>query len=112
MNSYTRSNPPQPDAASVPQEPRRYTAYHDVTGPARLTTTVVHVVADIAGADVSTVHTEIGTALDLDALDRLFTADYDSRSAPQGHLRFPVWHYEVTIHADGRIVVEEPLSSG
>lgn len=105
MNGQTAStNHPQPA-----QAPRQHTAYHDAGGPARLSTTLVHVIADVAGADVSQVHAAIGSCVDVDALDRIFDSGDDGRPDPRGQLSFPVWQYYVTVYADGRIVVEEPI---
>lgn len=106
MNGHTASTMDRPRPAQLP---RQHTAYHDVAGPARLSTTLVHVLADIAGADVSQAHAAVASNVDVDALDRIFRAGHGERPAQRGQLSFPVWQYCVTLYADGRIVVEEPV---
>lgn len=106
MNGHTASTTNRPQSA---QPPRQHTAYHESDGPARLSTTLIHVLADVAGADVSQVHEAIASCVDVDALDRIFASNRGERPSQRGQLSFPVWQFYVTVYGDGRIVVEEPI---
>lgn len=89
--------------------PRDYHAYHDPHGTAKLSTTVVHAVADVAGIDVSGAERSLSESVDPAGLDRLFSTD-GTGQWPVGHVAFTVNGYPVTVYSDGRIVVTPPAT--
>jgi hypothetical protein len=95
----------QPAPQSRPQE---YHAYHDPTGTAKLSTTVVHSLADVMGEDVTDASFVLHDSVDPDALDRLFAnVDSDQRQTP-GHAAFTINGYQVTVYGTGEIVITPP----
>lgn len=66
---------------------------------------VVETVAEFA--DVSPTELEqLYARIDADALDRLFRPVADGASRTGGKVEFPFDDYFVSVHADGRVVVE------
>lgn len=82
-------------------------AYHDAEGTAKLSTTVVHALADVTGMDVTEVEASLSESIDPEGLDRLFSND-DDRRRPGGHVAFSVRGYPVTVYSDGQIVITPP----
>lgn len=85
-----------------------YTYEHDFHGPAKLTTTVAHAIADVSGADVSEVGTGINHRVDPRALDGLFSPKPGGAPRVRSNLTFDIWDHLVTVHCDGLIVVTPP----
>ena len=81
---------------------------HDPDGPATLSTTVVHALADCLGIDPTDGRISLYDAVDPDALDRLFRPRHDGRPRRGGSLRFTVRDHYVTVHGDGEILIEPP----
>jgi len=96
---------------STPQPPSRaiYRAVHDPDGPATLSTTVVHALADCMGLDPTDGRVSLYDAIDPDALDAIFRPKYDGTPRTGGHISFVVEDHYVTVTADGEITVEPPV---
>jgi hypothetical protein len=84
-----------------------YVTTHDPDGPSKRSTTVIHALADVMGADVSETSFRLYDSVDPDALDRIF-ASTDGNTAVGGHVAFTVEGYRVTVYEDGRIVITPP----
>jgi len=84
-----------------------YVTTHDPDGTSKLSTTVIHALADVMGSDVSETGFTLYDSVDPDALDRIF-APGDDRDREGGHVAFTVQHYRVTVYGDGRIVITPP----
>ena len=95
--------------ASQSRSPSVYRATHDPDGPARLSTTVVHALADCLGTDVTDGRVSLYDAVDPDALDRLFRPRHDGRPRSGGSLSFTVRDHYVTVSSDGEILIEPPI---
>ena len=91
-----------------PPQPNTYHAHHDPDGPAKLSTTVVHALADVMGVDTTDTGFSLYDSLDPDALDRLFSSTDDEPSRPPAHLAFSVEGYRVTVYSDGHLVITPP----
>lgn len=100
-------NPPAP--ASQPRPPSVYRATHDPTGPATLSTTVIHALADCLGVDVTDGRISLYDTVDPDALDSLFRPRYDGRPRSGGSLSFTIRDHYVTVYSDGEILIEPPV---
>lgn len=86
---------------------RDYYAYHDSESTAKLSTTVVHALADVIGADVTDADLELQDTIDPDALDRIFAAAGEPSRTPS-HLAFTVDGYQITVYSSGQIVITPP----
>jgi hypothetical protein len=107
-NQYSASvSQPQP----APRSPPEYVVYHDFTGPARLTTTLVHVISDVTGVDVTDTEFTLNDYVDPDALNRLFAPKADGTPRTRGDVRVTILDCQVTIFADGRIVIVLPAQT-
>lgn len=93
------------EAQSEGDNPDYYT-YHDPEGDARLSTTLVHALADVMGTDVTEAGFTLADEIDPDALDHLFLPA--GGGEPAGHVAFSVQSYRVTIYSDGTIVITPP----
>jgi len=91
--------------SGTPAPPDTYRVHHDPDGSAKLSTTVIHALADAMGIDVTDTGFSLYDTIDPDALDRLFSGD--DFAAP-GHVAFTVEGYRVTVYSDGHIVVTPP----
>ncbi|WP_336003423.1 HalOD1 output domain-containing protein [Halorientalis halophila] len=85
-----------------------YVVHHEFGGPAELTTTLAHAVADVTGVDVTETGFTLNDYVDPDALDRLFAPKPDGSPRTNGHLSFSVWNCQVTVYSTGQIVVSQP----
>lgn len=94
--------------ASQSRSPPLYRASHDPNGPATLSTTVVHALADCLGIDVTDSRISLYDTVDPDALDTLFRPRHDGSPRAGGTLSFVVEGHHVTVHGDGEIVIEPP----
>ena len=97
-----------PSSPSRPQSRAVYRAVHDPDGPAALSTTVVHALADCMGVDPTAGEISLYDAVDPDALDALFRPKYDGTPRTGGRLAFVVDDHRVTITGGGEIVIEPP----
>lgn len=80
-----------------------YYAYHDFESAAKLSTTVIHALADVIGSDVTDTGFQLHDSIDPDALDRIFSNPAEGPSA--SHLAFTVENYQVTVYSSGQIVI-------
>lgn len=87
---------------------RVYRARHDPDGPANLSTTVVHALAECMDVDVTDGSFSLYDAVDPDALDALFRPTGDGTPRRGGMLVFYVDEYCVSIYGDGEIIIEPP----
>ncbi|RKD98422.1 HalOD1 output domain-containing protein [Halopiger aswanensis] len=94
--------------AASTRSPAVYRAVHEFDGPASLTTTVIHALADCMGVDPTDGRISLYDAVDPDALDRLFRPRHDGRPRSSGQLSFVVDDHRVTVRADGEILIEPP----
>jgi len=92
------------------QDSRDYHAYHDPDSTARLSTTVVHALADVMGSDVTDIGFNLSDSIDPDALDRIFSMGDDGDRGATGHLAFTVDGYQVTVYDTGQIVITLPAT--
>lgn len=107
-----RNDPPnEPSPAANSPQPRHentYYVYHDPTGSADLTATIVHALADLMGGDVTGTEFSLYDSVDPDALDRIFAPRADGTARPPGHVAFSVEGYRVTVYSDGEIAITPP----
>jgi len=87
---------------------RHYFVSHDPESASKLSTTVVHALADVMGADVTDAGFTLSDSVDPDALDRIFSTTEDGTERQGGHLAFTVEGYRVTVYGDGEIVITPP----
>ncbi len=88
--------------------PPVYHARHDPDGSAKLSTTVVHALAESTGVDVTDSTSTLYDSVDPDALDALFSSRHDGTPRTGGTLSFVVYDHRVIVHGDGRIIIEPP----
>lgn len=93
---------------SQSRPPSTYRVTHDPDGPATLSTTVVHALADCMGVDPTDGRISLYDAVDPDALDELFRPRHDGTARSRGRVSFVVSGYRVTVEADGDVVIEPP----
>lgn len=91
--------------------PQRYYVYHEFGGPAELTTTLVHALSDVTGADVTDTELSLADHVEPSALDSLFSPGPDGALRIDSQLRFVMWGYRVTVQTDGRITIVPPHAS-
>lgn len=89
-----------------PTEDRDFYAYHDPAGDARLSTTLVHALADVMGVDVTETGFVLAEQIDPEALDTLFSPP--AGEGTTGHVAFSIDGYRVTVYSDGTIVITPP----
>lgn len=100
-------NTPPRVGHTQPPTPNHH-AYHDPNSVARLTTTLVHALADVTGMDVTDAEASLAENIDPAGLDRLFADGDGDGSRPAGHVAFSVRGYPVTVYSDGQIVITPP----
>jgi len=88
-----------------------YTAHHDMDSDERLSITVVLAVADVAGVDAAAIDPILYDSVDPDALDELFSSQFDGTPRTGGHVGFTLLDHDVTVYSDGEIVIREPERS-
>lgn len=98
-NQFWREQPPQRNT---------YHAYHDPQSPAKLSTTVVHALAEVMDLDVTDTGFSLYDSVDPDALDQLFSPHDDGTPRPPGHVAFSVNGYRITVYSEGHIVITPP----
>jgi hypothetical protein len=96
-----------PQTSQRPPEP--YFVQHEFGGTSDLTTTLVHALADVTGADVTQAEAGLVEHVDPAALDRLFAPSTDGTPRPNGHLSFTVWDHQVTVYHNGQIAITPPV---
>ena len=96
---------------SQPSQPNTYHAHHDPSSPAKLSTTVVHALAEVMETDVTDTGFSLYDSVDPDALDSIFSLKSDGTPRSPGHLAFTVQGYRVTVYSDGHIVITPPSPS-
>lgn len=97
--------------AAQSRSPSVYRAAHNPDGPATLSTTVVHALADCMGIDPTDGRVCLYDAVDPDALDQLFRPRHDGRPRTGGRLSFAVDDYYVTVRSNGEVLIEPPATS-
>ena len=90
---------------------RDIVARHDPNGQARLSTTLVHALADAMGVDVTDSDFVLADSIDPDALDVIFRPMQSAGSTYRGHVAFSIEGYRVTVYSDGEIVITPPTGS-
>lgn len=80
--------------------------YHDADGPARVSTSVVHALADVMGVDATRAEQTLTESVHPRGLDVIF-ADRTTTDRP-GHVGFTVDGYDVTVYSTGEIVITTP----
>lgn len=111
--SYFRSmqrnaTAPKPQASADRSDV--YWAYHDEDSPAKLTTTVVHALAEVVGEDATAMRERVYERIDPEALDLLFRDTTDGTPRVGGYLGFRVYDHQVTVYASGDIGIEPPVA--
>ena len=90
---------------SSAQETRAYYAQHDFSGPAKLSTTVVHALSDVANVDATEIETTLFQHVDPDGLNSLFSPLDSETPRATGHVAFSMLGYDLTIYSNGQIVI-------
>lgn len=85
-----------------------YRTRHDPESPAKLTTTLVHALADAMNRDVSETGPLLYDSVDPTAVDRIFSPNDDGATRDPGHVAFAVDGYRVTVYSNGDIVITPP----
>lgn len=85
--------------------PQQYVAHHEFGGSADLTTTIVHAISNVTGADVTEAEFSLADHVDPTALDRLFRDRPDGTPRSSGQVSFDVFGHRVTVFGDGRITI-------
>ena len=67
---------------------------------------VVEAVAEADGVDPASLEPPLNDVVDAAALDRLFEDTAGVGRTSQGRIRFEYHGYDVTVHADGRVVLD------
>ena len=104
-------SPRGPEGGTVQtSKSRDYYAYHDADDPAKLSTTVVHALADVMGIDVTDTGFVLYDSVDPEALDRIFAPTDEGTPRAPGHVAFTVSGYRVTVYSNGQIVITPPAN--
>lgn len=88
--------------------PDQYRAYHPPDSPGKLSTTIVHALADAMGISVTETGFSLFDCIDPDALNRIFSTKANGTPRPTGHVTFYVQGYRVTVYGDGQILITPP----
>lgn len=91
-----------------PRTYETYHAHHDLGSSAEYSTTIVHALADVTGADTTDVGSALFERVDPDAPNRLFRPGEAGNGAAV-RVVVTLWGYRATAHADGRIVIHAPV---
>ena len=81
--------------------------YHNPRSAAKLSTTVIHALADVTERDISDIEAGLRGTVDLFALDRIFSLT-DSANTPN-HVAFTVSDYRVTVYSSDRSSSHPPF---
>ncbi|MGQ4557169.1 HalOD1 output domain-containing protein [Halobellus sp. GM3] len=88
--------------------PDTYYAQHDFDGPAKLSTTVVHTISEVANADITRAESALFQHVNPEALDALFTPAGSDAPRTSSHVNLHIWGYGVTVYSNGQIVISAP----
>lgn len=99
---------PDPERRATTDNTVDYYAYHDPESDARLSTTLVHALADVMGVDVTDSGFVLAEEIDPEALDNLFAPPAGDETT--GHVAFRANSYRVTVYSNGKIVITPPRS--
>jgi hypothetical protein len=92
-----------------PASPRPdYHTHHDPASSAKISTTVIHALADVMEVDVTETGFALYDSVDPDALDQIFSPRGDDSPRAPGHVAFTVEGYRVTVYSTGEIVITPP----
>jgi hypothetical protein len=89
-------------------ETETYYAQHDFRGSAKLSTTIVIAVSEVAEADETDTESTLFQHVDPDALDDLFCPAGSETPRTSGHVNLHVWGHDVTVYSNGQIVISAP----
>lgn len=108
---YTNVRSPPAGGRTYEQRspPRDYFAHHEPTRAAKLSTTLIHTLADVMRVDVTESELALRDRVDLDALDTIFSLREDESTRPPGHVAFSVEGFRTTVYSNGQIVITPPL---
>lgn len=76
--------------------------------PEMLSLGVIEAIAEATGIDQEQTEVPLDRSIDPDALNSIFTDQYDGTPRLGGHVVFSVWDLEVVVHSDGHIFVHPP----
>lgn len=93
---------------SAPDRSRKHVTYYDRNGAAKLSTVIVHALADVMDADVTQLEEALYESIDPASLDRLFARTADGTPRQDGEVTFTVRGHRVTARSDGRIEITPP----
>lgn len=111
MNDNVRRAPSRSGEYQQDSRPKDYRTHYDHEGSAKLTTTLVHALADAMDRDVTDAGDVLYESVDPDAIDHIFSPTDDGRNRDPGHVAFAVEGYRVTVYSNGDIVITPPESS-
>lgn len=100
----TSSHPLHPQSSIDRAQPETYRTTYDWASSVPLSTEILTLVS--RAADVDPLEIEpLNDCVDPDALNRLFEPRQDGTLRTGGALSFTIHDHEVTVHADGELVV-------
>lgn len=108
MQGNSQNTTPAPAPQQQPRQPQPYFVQHEFGGTSELTTTLVHAISDVTGADVRQAEESLVDYVDPGALDRLFKPRSDGTPRPNGHMSFTIWDHQVTVYHNGQIAITPP----
>ena len=108
MNKNATNARPDTQAQYTGRETNTYYAQHDFEGPAKLSTTLIHAVSEVANVDTTNTESTLFHHVDPDALDDIFSPVDGDTPRAGGQVSFPVWGYNVTVYSNGQIIIEAP----
>lgn len=108
MNRNATNTQPPTQVQRTGQETSTYYAQHDFDGPAKLSTTVIHAISEVANIDATDTESTLFQHVDPDALDRLFSPVSSDVPRTSGQVGFNMWGYDVTVYSNGQIVISTP----
>lgn len=108
MDENARSPPSGEDWSRDISLSKDHHAFHEPGGSAKVSTTVVHALADAMGVDVTDIGFSLYDSIDPDALDRIFAQTTTGPPRAPGHVAFSVDGYRVTVYSSGHIVITPP----
>lgn len=111
MHGNRQNTAPAPQNQPQPRPAQPYFVQHQFDGPSDLTTTLVHALSDVTGADVTQAEASLCSHLDPKSLDGLFEPAPDGTPRPNGHVSFTMWHHQVTVYHNGQIAITPPATS-
>jgi len=94
------------DVVTYDPEANAYYAYHDWTSQGSLSVTLITALAEITDADPTEMQ-QLGAHVSPDALDALFEPRTGDEARSAGRLELPIDEFNVTVYADGEIVIRK-----